>query len=667
MRVDLTPAGFSVVASERVSFESARPSVAVRIDGAVCTWAPTCFAVDGDRLSAVGGFGGLTLELTARPSAEGDVEVRARLSNRGRLPISVERFVLLDVASVVVGEDPRRWRIYRNGYQSWAGTFSLGTSERDRDFPWRFARVGATDARHRAPDSPGHVRSDALSAICEPSSGDALAAGFLTLADAFGFVEVDAPGGELRRLTCWVDLDGTEIAPNESSPEFVLRIVAVSDTPNPGWTALRRVAVAAGEAMTARAIDRPHPAGWCSWYYYFTRVTERDVLDNLTVLAEDGRNGPVFGCDYVMIDDGHQSAIGDWLLTSPTSFPSGMTALADRIHAAGFDAGIWWAPFLVAEDSVTAAAHPEWLVRNRRGKPIIGQLNPMWGITRRMWVLDTTHPRVLEHLARLADTIGNAWGYQIQKLDFLYAASLEGVRFDRHATRAQSLRRGLEAIRRGAGERSFLLGCGCPLGPAVGVVDAMRIGADVTPYWTNFLARKILLNVHGLGTRHAVMNTLTRAVFDRAWWLNDPDCLMVRDHETKLNEEEVQTLASVFGLTDGMIVLSDRLDRVPQPRRDMIAKARELAGGHVEVFELLEKAVPEVVVSRHPGRTYVGVVNFSDEPRPAVVRLATIGVEAAEGEVREHWSGRQVAVRDGIADFGVIPAHATRVAVVATP
>src|SRR5690606_2409674 len=156
---------------------------------------------------------------------------------------------------------------------------------------------------------------------------------------------------------------------------------------------------------------------------------------------------------------------------------------------AGFDAGIWWAPFLVDPRSTVAREHPDWLVRNERGRPIVGILNPIWAPTRPMRVLDTTHPEVLEHLEHVARTIGHEWGYSIQRLDCLVAAALPGGRHDGSATRAQSLRRGLDAIRAGAGERGFLLGCGCPMGPAVGVVDAMRIGADVTPYWSNPIDR----------------------------------------------------------------------------------------------------------------------------------------------------------------------------------
>lgn len=639
----------------------AKPGVVVLVDGVPRQWQPQWFEATGNCLIAEGGPGGLRLELRIRELEERQLEVVASVRNDGTAPMRLDRLVLLSTRHLLLGADSRRWRIWRNGYQSWSGTYTLGTDESDRDLPFTFARAGVTDARHRAPSRRGHVRSDSLTAICEPQSGEALAFGFTDLATAFGFVEIEAPNGELRQLSAWVDLDGVVLAPGARTPEFSLRLQFVSGS-DCGWRALRAMAEVIGSSMNARGRDQHHPGGWCSWYYYFNRVREQDIHDNLKVLAADGRNGPEFGCEYVMVDDGHQSELGDWLITDTTKFPSGMAAVARRIGEAGFDAGIWWAPFLVAPEAEVAKLHPEWLVRDEHDKPIVGcSLNPWWGVTRKMGVLDTTCPEVLKHLENVARTIRFEWGYAIQKLDFLYAAALPGRRSDGSRARAGSLRLGLEAIRRGAGEDAFLLGCGCPLGPAIGVVDAMRIGADVTPYWTNFLARVVLRNVHGLATRHAILNTLTRAVLDRAWWLNDPDCLMVRDSETTLNEEEVRLLATVFGITDGMIVLSDRLDRLPPARRAMVARARALGGGTPEVVDLFAGPLPELIVNRGPTAISVAVLNLTDRRERRSLDLAAIGLDGPDGVLREYWTGEERPVRGGTVDLGELPPHSARV------
>jgi alpha-galactosidase len=664
MDIDLTGAGLRLVGSGgRVELGPALPAVVVRTGGRSRTWRPTELVLDADRgvLRADGGPGGLRLELDVRHAADAadQVEVVATLTNDGHSPVQVERLTALSTDQLRVGERSARWRTYRNGYQSWAGTRTIGTDERDADVVSPLVRLSTTDARHPSPTGVGHVRSDSLTAIAEPHSGDALGLAVTELAAAFAFVELVAPAGVVERLEVWSDLDGVPLAPGESV-RCPVRIAAARGR-GAGERALRAVAGASGRAMHARATDRPHPGGWCSWYYYFTDVTQADVRENLDVLAADGRNGPTYACEYVMVDDGHQSQIGDWLHTDAAAFPDGMADLASRIRGAGFDAGIWWAPFLAHPDSQVARDHPDWLLRGARGRRVVGMWNPNWSLRTPMHVLDTTRPDVLEHLRSVASVIGHEWGYAIQKLDFLYAAALPAVRHDPTATRAQALRLGLEAIREGAGDDGFLLGCGCPLGPAVGVVDAMRIGADVTPYWSNLIDKVVGRGRHALATRNAVVNVATRAPLDRSWWLNDPDCLMVRDDRTKLTDSEVEVLATVMGMTDGMLVISDRLSLLPTRRREMIARTRELAGGRVEVADLFEQELPELLVSRHDGHTDVAALNLADRPRRASVELHLRGVDCPDGELRELWTGARVQIASGIADLGTLPAHSARV------
>ena len=94
------------------------------------------------------------------------------------------------------------------------------------------------------------------------------------------------------------------------------------------------------------------------------------------------------------------------------------------------------------------------------------------------------------------------------------------------------MRAGYDAIRRGAGDDTFILGCGAPLGPVVGVVDGMRIGPDVGPPLGDRPARRPPLP----GYRETPARRpgapggrpLARAFLHRRLWLNDPDCLMLR-------------------------------------------------------------------------------------------------------------------------------------------
>ena len=75
-------------------------------------------------------------------------------------------------------------------------------------------------------------------------------------------------------------------------------------------------------------------------------------------------------------------------------------ALAARIEGLGMTPGIWTAPFLVDRHSKIAKSHPEWILRDERGKPVRGNYNPLWNTTQSMWALDPTHPEVRVHLTR---------------------------------------------------------------------------------------------------------------------------------------------------------------------------------------------------------------------------------------------------------------------------
>ena len=59
------------------------------------------------------------------------------------------------------------------------------------------------------------------------------------------------------------------------------------------------------------------------------------------------------GFRWAVLDDGWQTAIGDWTPIR-TKFPQGdadMKALVDRIHQAGLKAQLWWAPLAAAPAS----------------------------------------------------------------------------------------------------------------------------------------------------------------------------------------------------------------------------------------------------------------------------------------------------------------------------
>jgi alpha-galactosidase len=192
------------------------------------------------------------------------------------------------------------------------------------------------------------------------------------------------------------------------------------------------------------------------------------------------------------------------------------------------------------------------------------------------------------------------WGFPYLKLDFLYAAALPAKRYDPTLTRAQAMRLALSDIRSAAGPDTFLLGCGCPLGSAVGLVDGMRVSTDVAPDWdptllTPRLAPLLRREMDFVGVRNALRNTINRAPLHRRWWLNDPDCLLVRDHDTNLTEAEVRSLATVIALSGGMFLVSDDMSRLRAERQRYIAALLPVLGASAQAPGWLDSDMPDLL------------------------------------------------------------------------
>jgi alpha-galactosidase len=169
-------------------------------------------------------------------------------------------------------------------------------------------------------------------------------------------------------------------------------------------------------------------------------------------------------------------------------------------------------------------------------------------------------------------------GFPYLKLDFTYGPSLPGRYADPARTPAERVRAGLEAIRRGAGPEAFVLGCGMPLGSGVGLVDAMRIGPDVAPWWRREEHEGLVPGyAHSQpSTRNAWRSSLARSFMHRRLWLNDPDCLLLRTTQTRLSPAAVEAWARAVGMTGGLAVVSDDLALLDDTDRRLLEEVTTL-------------------------------------------------------------------------------------------
>jgi len=278
---------------------------------------------------------------------------------------------------------------------------------------------------------------------------------------------------------------------------------------------------------------RRAPRVWCSWYSLYTGIDEARLAKILDELGE-------LPFEVFQIDDGWQNCIGDWRPNE--KFQAGMDTLASRICATHRKAGLWLAPLLVVPSAPLYQQHPDWLLHDTQGGLVSAGFN--WGEP--CYALDTTHPQVLEWLAALMKTV-RSWGYDYAKLDFLYAGALPGKRHV-NMPREAAYRNGLKVIREALGD-AYLLTCGAPILPSLGLCDGMRIGTDVAPYWISFRDSQLLMNFATPGAQNALRTSLNRL------WLKplvntDPDVVYFRSTQNQLTPAQKSLLQDLAQISE---------------------------------------------------------------------------------------------------------------------
>jgi alpha-galactosidase len=420
-----------------------------------------------------------------------------------------------------VAMDPARARVYAEGWQSWspASWHPVGGTGPRPGEDW----VATMRFRPGTPVSQSGLQAEGL-LVVDPGTG--------APARCYGALD----GGEVPTLRA-VTADGRVVVRSDT-PTVALE---VSEHETGGEAALTAYA----DRFAARAGVLPltaPPTVWCSWYRYFEDVTAGDVTDNLAALDEHDLRA-----DVVLVDDGWSLGLGECLRPSPR-FGS-LRALVEAVDAAGRRAGIWLAPFLVGERTSLAREHPDWLV---------GYAGRNWG--QDLVGLDLTHPGFRDFLrARLEPLV--EMGIRYFKLDFLYAGAVPGRRHLPVAPVA-AYRSGMRLLRDVLGREAYLVGCGAPILPSVGLVDAMRVSPDTFHEGGE----------DGSTGMRGLMPLAARTWQQGRFWVNDPDCLVARP-SYRLREPWADVVTEFGGLRS----CSDKISELDE--WGLEATRRLLAGG----------------------------------------------------------------------------------------
>lgn len=518
--------------------------------------------------------------------------------NLGAKPVRIDEAVLFEGRHALGGDT----RVHAEGFTMLSQT--VGTLNRP------CTTTEYTDRDHyRLPEPEGWLTAYSLLYL-SPRDQDPILLGFTSCHRFQGAIRFCD-----TRFEIVLDLEGCTLAPGASRE---LETFAVLSGGNRDELFERFARLIAHHHPRRDAGISPPPRGWSTWVSHGLRITADELRSTLAFRAVSGRSG-----DLVFLDDGYQVRMGDWFRTT-NRFGATLEEVATEILLAGFEPGLWVAPFVADEDSRLFMDHPDWFVTDGRSLPVRSDRISFggWGTNGPWYALDGTHPDVHTFLTSLFRSL-RRFGFRYFKLDALYWGCLRGVGFyDEAATRVEAFRRGMTAIREGAGEDAFLIAANHPVWPSLGLIDASRTSMDIFPTWESVRS-----------TSHE--NRLRCWQNGRLWHV-DPDSVLlgnakgVHAFDGRLTDAELSFhQASVFACA-GLVLCGDKLQRLPGETLARLDRFLKTARTFFHNRELTVATVSSDAAD------YLVVLNPDDEARsfPLPDRLSTGTLNVVFGDVQ---------------------------------
>ena len=300
-------------------------------------------------------------------------------------------------------------------------------------------------------------------------------------------------------------------------------------------------------------------AGYSSWYNRYQEISEETILEDLEGAKKILKDGDLF-----QIDDGWEEFVGDWT-PDKKKFPSGMKEMVERIHASGFKAGLWLAPFVAEEKSSLFKNHRNWLLE-KDGEGY--KCGSNWS---GFWALDIDNKEFRSYLEECFRRVFDDWGFDLVKLDFLYGASPFAKCGE---TRSGRMFRAMELLRTLCRDK-LILGCGVPVMAGFGLTDYSRVSCDVTLDWDDKFWMKIIHSERP-STKRALETSFHRRSLNKGAYLTDPDVFFLRSENISLSEEKKRMLAEFDALNQGVFLTSDNPSNYTKEQIDEYRRIRDI-------------------------------------------------------------------------------------------
>ena len=334
------------------------------------------------------------LTITSYEQFPGVLVVEARYTNTGASPVSISGWTNHHYSIPSKGGEPAFWSFQSGSYSKrpdWVLPLKEGFHQDN------FQGMNATDYGGGTP----------VADVWRRDAG--LAVGHLDFAPKLVSLPVAMPDASHADIR--IDYKAARRLAPDDSIDTLRTFVSVHKGDH--FTTLesyRKMMIAQGVRLPESPRQAYEPI-WCAWGYQ-RQFKPSQIYGALPIVKQLG-----FG--WVTLDDGWQTAEGDWFLDK-TKFPNGdgdMKSMVDRIHQDGFKAQLWWAPMAVDPGTELIKKHPEWLILDADDSR---HKISYWDA----FYLCPAVPEVRQNAAELATKFVRDWGYDGLKLDgqFMNAA-----------------------------------------------------------------------------------------------------------------------------------------------------------------------------------------------------------------------------------------------------
>ncbi|MCB0706905.1 MAG: alpha-galactosidase [Saprospiraceae bacterium] len=483
---------------------------------------------------------------------EGNTGVQFQLSLHPKQAFSLKKLRLL--CSYPYADQQR---IFCNGYQSWSDSGEyLATAGIPalRRIARPFFKYYGDDWIPGIPRSKGLLHSWTYSYIRQQGQ-QVLFIASLNESSCFTRIIHDTIN---RQLILELDIDQLQLTHSYPALEILLFSGNLPDAMN-RWRNM----------MDFPARPRQHNWAWNSG----DRFYQNTDLQTIIAEAHDCREF-LPEIKWFQMEDGYQKETGDWLKMKP-EFQKKLGTLAQEIRKTGMEPGLWLAPFVCSRKSDIFKQHPDWILRDKKGKQIKAGYNSLWGGW--YYALNIYHPGVREYLTGIFHVFTRQMGYKFLKLDFLFAAAISPPS---GKTRGQVMQEGMEFLRLLAGPNVKLLASGVPLASAFGQVDFCRIGPAVHLKWEHTLLAWLRKRERA-STQNAVKTILGRWMLNGQFFDNDPDVFLLRHEGNQLQETQRSLLLLLNILLGNIHFTSDNPGSYTPETRQLLRDLKPLENAKV--------------------------------------------------------------------------------------